>query len=412
VGVRALVRFIVVGLAIILLPSAQVSGAANSAAVDDIRRQTAQVRQLIPIEDVPLEVVDRAAIRSVLERGVSRVGVGPELGGIQRLYATLGLIPSGFDLRAGLLDILTAQVDGLYEPSEKRVYLVSSAAELSVRGKIILAHELAHAIQDQHFDLQQLLPDAPDNADRSAAIQALVEGDALVTQLRWGRQFLTPGEKLSLGEDTSDAPGSLAAPPLVVRTALSFPYTDGAAFVHLMLDRGGYAAVNQAFQEPPQSTEQVLHPAKYVAREGARQVRMPDLAGALGGSWRTVRSNVLGELGIRVLLEQFSGPEAAAVGAEGWGGDVYAVLEDSGGRVTVAINTLWDSESDAAEFYNAFLSTVPGRFGSAALRARDEPSLVRWATPQGAILVIKTDDRVRIIYGPDGFAAEIVNAEF
>jgi hypothetical protein len=331
---------------------------------------------------------------------------------MQRLYAALGLIPSGFDLRSGLLDILTAQIDGIYEPGEKRLYLISSATELSGRDKIILAHELAHAIQDQHFNLQQLLPEAPDNADRSAAIQALVEGDALLTQLRWGRQFLTPEEKLSLADDGSDVAGSLASPPLVVRTALSFPYTDGAAFVHLLLDRGGYEVVNQAFQEPPQSTEQILHPAKYVAREGARRVLMPDLASALAGSWRTVRTNVLGELGIRVLLEQFSDPEAAAVGAEGWGGDVYAVLEDSDGRVTVAINSLWDTESDAAEFYNAFLATVPRRFGSAAVRARDEPSLVRWATPQGAVLAIKTDDRVRVVYAPDGITAEIANAEF
>ncbi len=405
---------VVIGASLVALIAAgpSISSASTSAALDDIRRQTAEVRQLTPPADVPLELVDRAGIRGVLERGVSRVGVGRDLAALQRLYATLGLLPALYDLQRSLLDILTAQIDGLYDPRDKRVYLNASSAGFTGRDKIVLAHELAHAIQDQHFNLQQLLPEGPENADRGAAIQALVEGDALLTQLRWGRQYLTPEEKLSLASGAPADASMLASAPLVIRTALSFPYTEGATFVHLLQDRGGHEAVNQAFYEPPQSTEQVLHPEKYVTREGAIPVLMPELAAALPGAWRTIRTNVLGELGLRVLLEQFSNPQVAASGARGWGGDVYAVLDDPAGRTVVAISTLWDTEPEAAEFYNAFVATIPGRFGPGAVRARDEPSLIRWSTPAGAVLAIKTGERVRMIYAPDGLTAEIANAQF
>src|SRR5205814_2053342 len=123
-------------------------------------------------------------------------------------------------------------------------------------------------------------------------------------------------------------------------------------------------AVNAAFSSPPRSTEQIIHPEKYLAREQPIEVALPDLAAALGPGWTQLRSDVLGELDLRILLEQFIDPAVAAKGAEGWGGDRFSLLESTNGQLALLISTVWDSDDEAGEFFNDFVETVGRRYGN------------------------------------------------
>jgi hypothetical protein len=196
------------------------------------------------------------------------------------------------------------------------------------------------------------------------------------------------------------------AAPLLQRLLMA-PYLLGPAF----LTRGDQARlgsgvvsprdINRALEQPPSSTEQILHPEKYLAREEPTEVRLPDLAVALGPGWRQLRSDVLGELDFRILLQQFSSPDNAALGAAGWAGDRFMLLENQQGMNVLVIDSLWDTNDEAGEFFNHYVATVNRRYGRRATRSQDAPSTITWATPNGAMSIQKWGPRVAIVMAPE-----------
>jgi hypothetical protein len=286
-----------------------------------------------------------------------------------------------------------------------------SAGEFGANERLVLAHELTHALQDQHFGLRRLLPVDPQSSDTATAARALVEGDAMLTMRMWGRQHLRPSDKRSLGDDPTPTDPVLSSAPPLVQGELLFPYDAGWVFAQLLYQDGGYAAVDRAFLNPPRSTEHILHPEKYLAGEQPVAVAIRPLEQALGNGWKTLRTDTFGELVLRLLLEPGIGWPEAEAAAAGWGGDVYTILEDEAGRRIVGLVTVWDTDSDAAQYYNAFVANIGAQFGRGAVRTISEPSLARWTTPEYQIQAIKTDDVVRIVYAPDGALLDQVEAE-
>ncbi|MDP8923122.1 MAG: hypothetical protein M3O34_09645 [Chloroflexota bacterium] len=382
------------------------------AQVEDILRETAEVRGLALRSPVPAAALESGSLQALLMRDLESDDAVREYRVSGILLETLGLIPAGFDLRRFQMEVLREHVGSLYDREQRRLIVVADGAPPSVLDKAILAHEAAHALQDQHFDLRRLLPAQGASADGRMAATALVEGDAMLTMTQWGRRFLTPDEKLSLDEPRPSS-GVLAAAPLIVRAELEFPYLEGQYFAIQLYQEGGFAAIDRALADPPRSTEQIIHPEKYLAREAPRQVDLPPLSGALGGStWRLLRTDVLGELVLRVLIQETLDWPAAEVAATGWGGDAYAVLEDGAGRRLVVADTAWDSEADAAEFFNAYAEAVAGRFGPALREVQSQPSLIRWSAPGMLIQILHSGDRLRLTIGPDVATLDAVDARF
>src|SRR6185295_4144267 len=147
--------------------------------------------------------------------------------------------------------------------------------------------------------------------------------------------------------------------------------------------------------------EQILHPEKWTAGENPVAVTIPPLEQSLSGTWVTRRTDVFGELILRLLLEPTVGWPAAERAAEGWGGDAYTILEDASGRRIVGLVTVWDSESDAAEMYNAYVESIEAQYKTDQRRTVDNPAMGRWIVPQYQLQVLKTDNVVRIVYAPD-----------
>lgn len=246
---------------------------------------------------------------------------------------------------------------GFYARTSKRLYVRRRDPHraLSRLDLIAIAHEAEHALQDRFFDLSQA--DAFDDEDQALAWNAVIEGDATLASLVLAgkRSGLSPAESIARLEKRAGAhdvdflQGSgirLAedAPPLL-RAQLAWPYVGGLDFVARLAESGGWALVNAAMRNPPQTTEQVLHIEKYIAGEGPIEVRTP----ASIDGYAYVERGRMGELQTRLFLaECLADPEAASA-ASGWGGDAFAIVARGTDRALLW-STAWDDAEAAARF--------------------------------------------------------------
>jgi hypothetical protein len=305
---------------------------------------------------VTFEFLDRPALgRYVHEMLDSEYG--PDKAGADgRTLEAFGLLPAGTDLRTVRARLLEENVAGFYDvrPGHKRLYAISARKTLTPANQLVLSHELRHALQDQYADVNALLPKSVgDFDDRSFALVSLLEGDALLVMERFLKARLPGGGER--GFDPSDftmpAPAMLPDAPPVLRDQLIQPYVVGRAFAAALFARGGWPALRAAWTAAPASSEQVLHPSKYFARE-APVVVDPGPAPA-GGV--LLQEGVLGEAFVGTLLGD--GSETARAG---WGGDAFRTW-DVGGRTLLAWRSAWDSPADAREFREALAAALARR---------------------------------------------------
>lgn len=389
-------------------PGAQVEGL-----VAEILREVAEVRDLPTKGDPPVAILPRAALVDRLTRGLNSERSVREFLTSQMLLEVLGVTRRGFDLRELQLRIVAENTLAAYDYQDRTVLIAADAVrdgDLDVGGRLALAYELTHVLQDQHFQVRRIVPAPPDTGDAAMATRALVEGDAMLAMRAWGRQYLRPADKRDLGNATTPADPLLDDAPRLVQGGAMFPYDEGWAFAQRLHQDGGFAELNRAFARPPRSTEQVLHPEKYAADEQPVSVSIAPLEQSLGGSWRTLRTGVFGELALRLLLEPSVGRPTAVGAAAGWGGDGYTILEDGSGRRIVALMTVWDGDNEAAELFNAFADSVPSQYPIENRRLLEQAGIGRWAIPDGLVQVLTTGNTVRIVYAPDAATLDLVDA--
>lgn len=225
----------------------------------------------------------------------------------------------------------------------------------------VLAHEVGHSLQYQNFHMPAL--ERIRQEDRLLAVNALVEGDAMLTMLAYvaDKAHIPLGRALVQASRNADqtriqryARRSGAAPvlldaPSIVRERLLFPYLSGTSFVGALYRAGGLSLVDRAYTHLPSTTEQVLHPEKYLAGESAVPVRVPPAP----PGYKTIASGRLGELQTRVVLGECLPAAEARRAAAGWGGDAFSVSQAPGGSYLVAWSSVWDSDADAVEFQRA-----------------------------------------------------------
>jgi hypothetical protein len=253
--------------------------------------------------------------------------------------------------------MLTSQVAGFYRPDTKQMYVISQSGELGPTEQVSFAHEYDHALQDQHFDLTKLGTDVADQGDRSLARLSLTEGE-LPSSCPTGPSSRSPVQTLELLQGSTDPTSTaiLASMPPLLKDDLLFPYTSGLTFVEGLQTSGGWPAVDAAYATPPDSSEQILHPQKYLNHEEPMAVAFPtDLAARLGPGWKVTLQDTFGEFVLREWL-QITGavsPDVAADAAAGWGGDRVVLVEGPNGAWGVAIDTKWDTKADADAFQAA-----------------------------------------------------------
>jgi hypothetical protein len=382
------------------------TGGPDQALLQRIQQQVAQLRGLTPKSPVPLRFLDQQGLTQYLVQNFDRDYLANERESDQKLLSTLGVLNQGDNVVQILLDLLTEQVIGTYSPDDKTMYLIGTAAVFGPDEQVTFAHEFTHSLQDQYYDLNKLMPKHTDNDDRSEAVQALVEGDAVLIQRLWAQSALSPTELAQLGQSGGDS--KLFQAPNFIREQLLFPYGDGFNFVRQSYQAGGARAVDEVFRTPPDSTEQILHPDKYRAHEKPVPVSVPDLSGQLGQGWRQINQNTLGEMAIRLMLTEYTDANRAARAAAGWGGDRWALLEKDG-RQALVLESVWDTPTDAREFFDTQGLAFKSRFSGAKQDEASETRQALTAATNATDLRI-SGSRVQVVIAFDRASADAIVA--
>jgi hypothetical protein len=324
-------------------------------AVDEISAAVERERGLTFTEPVDVELAGEGVFqRRLLEDFDEAV---EELRDTEVLLKAFGLVDPAVDLVAAMRKLLGAGVVGFYDPETDELVVRGTALTPYVRTTI--AHELTHALDDQHFDLDR--PEYDDAHDEIAfGFSALVEGNArrvegaYLAGLSDEDRMDAAAEELSLGGDLD-----LGEIPLVLVDLISAPYGLGQDFVDELIGEGGQAALDAAFADPPRTSEQVIDPPAYTAGEGGIEVPAPTVAGEV------VDEGVAGQYLIQVVLADGLDDSRAREAAEGWGGDSVVAWRD-GELQCATLSVVGDDPGETAELRGAFEDWAAQRGGAAS----------------------------------------------
>lgn len=386
----------------------------NLQAMNTINGQVVQSRNLRPLRNVERAFMNHDQLRAYFTKALEEQYSAEAEQRQRAVLQALDMPAAGAD-RAAQVDDAVRSILGFYDHTTKQLVVVTDRPTMGVSDRVTYAHEFTHNLQDQHYDLKQLFARATGNGDYEEAIRALVEGDATLSMSLYAQANLTAMDIASYQMEQVQSldfsniltPGS---GPLT-ESAAAFPYTDGASFVALLYETGGWQSVNSAYANPPRSTEQILHPEAYYNGDEPVRVDLPDIGARLGG-WKTMVEDTLGELYMRIYLEQSLEIGDAIQAGSGWGGDRYQVLQDGQGRLALVLRTTWDSPADTAEFFEAYSAFVVTRgSGNPAVLQADDTHM-RWQLADRQFYLSRAGSQVLVLHAPDAATLDALIAQF
>ena len=356
------------------------SGQVNTDVLGKVERTLEQVRGLRFTSPVPAKVLDDSEVAALIDRELAREFKPGELARLSTIYARLGFVAPGTAIEPALRALYGDQIAALYDPRAKTlaltagglrqkttftVQLLGFVTGRDLLGELLVAHELTHGLQDQHYGLPtQARPLVDAHGDRTIARRALLEGDASLASVAYLRGApLDQATVHRFSEQVAVIPEELRARhpnvPEVIRASLAFQYNTGSVFTAAAYLRGGWAAVDMAHRDPPTSSEQVLHPAKYFdARERPLEIALGGLEELEKSGWTRILEDTFGELDIRVLAGRALDGIRAGEVAAGWAGDRCRVLMRDE-AILIAWLSAWDTEADAVDFEATLPAVVP-----------------------------------------------------
>jgi hypothetical protein len=365
----------------------------------EMMRKVEEIRGLKFKKDVERVWKSRDEARAEMLAELDKQAEKEDLGSVSKALALFGLIKEGGDLKAIFADFIAAAAGGYYLPEKKVFSLVRGFPEDMCRP--VVFHELIHAVEDQYYDFQERTDrnTAEKKSDPNEALHALVEGSARMYENRFvdSEEGLRPKYmKAQMAEAMKQMAAVMKAPPCLTISVGMFPYENGSAFLAHVLPalRAGpdgkeipdVDIMARLYADPPVSTEQILHPEKYLGeRDLPRTVRLPDGSAALGDGWKRLVSDGWGELTTGLILNagllpnnliaqvqavakpdgsvEFQGDTLTAV--TGWDGDAYGVYEN-GDRRCFAWVSVWDAPAEAAEFAEVYGKLIARKYGTVA----------------------------------------------
>jgi hypothetical protein len=349
----------------------------NTPNFEKIQIRLEEIRGLAFINPVQRVEIDRNGLRERLQKSLSEDA--EDIAVEKQLFVAMHIMDPSIDLYQVYVDTLATQVASYYNTSDHIFYEVVDQDAPIIYREFIAAHELVHALQDQHGFLDGEF----DNDDAYLAFLCVVEGDAMFHQYKY-LDKMTFKEKQML----FDYVNNLDIPEVnrFLENILMLRYTLGLEFVAYM----SMLDLDVLYENPPVSSEQVMHPEKYIMKEEPIPVTIPSPPG-----WNPLDENVLGEAFIQTILtEHITGKEAEKA-ARGWGGDAYGYYV-RGDTYLYILNTVWDTELDAAEFYEAYLQFSKS-WSNNSLEKIDN-SL--FATPTGYLALFQEGKQVFILESP------------
>jgi hypothetical protein len=372
-------------------------GEEGEATPESLQKQVAEVGGVAFKTPVTLEYLDQAGLERYLRELIDSEYPPLTAEADQRTLVAFDLLAAGTDLRALRTRLLLENVVGFYDerPGRKRLFAVSSDHALTMQNRVVMVHELRHALQDQYAQVHDVLPKSvSDFDDRRLAFMSILEGDATLVMMRYlggmlgglGGMLGGGGQAGGLLDDMPMPEPPVDGAPPVLRDQLVRPYFAGLTLAKAIEGRSGIGSLREAWARPPRSMEQVLHPEKYFSGEAPQTVRI-DWAPERG---RLLLDGVLGEAFAGTLLGTGDGPAT-----EGWGGDSFRSW-DVDGRSVLVFRSQWDTPADEAEFRAAlrarFEATHGGSLQKGPFRVMThEGWRVAVGGPPGATILVRSD---------------------
>jgi hypothetical protein len=364
-------------------------------AADEVLAQMSKILSLPIKEPLKKTLRSKQEVRDYLIREDKEDKKDAERYADAKTLEAFGLIPKGFPLDSFMLDVLTDQVAGLYDPKAKEFYIADWIPVDEQRT--VMSHELTHALEDQSFHIDSWIKAARPNDDAELARDAVSEGSAMAAMV----DYEMLDQKVSVRDvpdvtlliragalSEMDKDPNLAKAPLYIRDELLFPYLAGTGFTQEFLKaHTGWQDLHLIFQNPPVSTQQIIHPDLYLHGVKPETVALPEWKTVVPADWKLLEENTMGEFGLEEILKQFLDENRAELLAPAWKGDRYAVFEDAKTKSTPLVFRLaLDNPDDAAHFFGQYSEALEHKYKTRTELFR-RPNFFQFQSESGGVFL-------------------------
>jgi hypothetical protein len=378
-------------------------------ATDEVLQQMSQILDLPVKEPLKKSLRSREQIRDYLVQQEKEDKEPEKRYADEKTLEAFGLIPRGFPLESFLLDLMTEQIAGLYDPKTREFYIADWISPED--QKPVMAHELTHALDDQYFHIDAWSKAARPNDDAETAREAVLEGSAVAAMF----DYVLAPQKMSVrsfpdisvligqqtAEETENDPMLQKAPPFI-RDDLLFPYMAGATFTQQVLKAtSGWGDFHRVFENPPVSTQQILHPELYLAGVKPLPIALPKMDPVLPAGWKELDENVMGEYGVREVLRQYLEKDKADEMSTAWAADRYSISESADKKHdVVALRLRLENGAEASKFFTTYSNLLKKKYPTRTA-VQEQSSLLAWQTDIGGAELECHDDECLVVEGAD-----------
>jgi hypothetical protein len=364
-------------------------------AADEVLAQMSKILELPIKEPLKKTLRSKQEVRDYLIREDKADKKDAERYADDKTLEAFGLIPKGFPLDSFMLDVLTDQVAGLYDPKAKEFYIADWIPVDEQRT--VMSHELTHALEDQSFHIDSWIKAARPNDDAELARDAVSEGSAMAAMV----DYEMLDQKVSVRDvpdvtllirasalSEMDKDPNLAKAPVYIRDELLFPYLAGTGFTQQFLKaHAGWQDLHLIFQDPPVSTQQILHPDLYLKGVKPETVTLPEWKALVPSDWKLLEENTMGEFGVNEILKQLLDENRAELLSPAWKGDRYAVFEDAKIKSNPLVFRLaLDNTDDTVHFFGQYSEALEHKYKTRTELFR-RPNFFQFQSESGGVFL-------------------------
>src|ERR1700684_63819 len=364
-------------------------------AADEVLAQMSKILALPIKEPLKKTLRSKQEVRDYLIREDKEDKNDAERYADSKTLEAFGLIPKGFPLDTFMLDLFADQVASRYDPKAKEFYIANWIP--ADEQRTVMSHELTHALEDQSFHIDSWIKAARPNDDAELARDSVSEGSAMAAVV----DYEMLDQKVSVRDvpdvtllirasalSEMDKDPNLAKAPLYIRDELLFPYLAGTGFTQQFLKaHTGWQDLHLIFQDPPVSTQQILHPDLYLHGVKPEVVTLPEWKALVPPDWKLLEENTMGEFGLGEILKQLLDENRAELLSPGWKGDRYAVFEDAKTKSTPLVFRLaLDNPDDAAHFFGQYSEALEDKYKTRTELFR-RPNFFQFQSESGGVFL-------------------------